>query len=296
MKQLFLIVLTFFCTSAMAQTTIIKGQLQEPNGTPVVFANVALYNSGDSTLAKVETTDETGIFRLTDIAEGTYYLEATYVGFAPLRRADIQVATGQQVDLERLIFQESAVALQEISVTASRSMVEIKPDRTVFNVEGTINSTGSDAISLLRKAPGVTVDNNDNVNVLGRAGVLLYVDGKRLPLTGEDLTNYLQNLQADQIDRIEIITNPGARYEAEGNAGIIDIRLKKDKNLGTNGSANTTFSQGRYPRGNIGASGNYRNKQMNVFANAGWFGGRNFNTIDFQSEQNNIFLVESNDF
>ncbi len=161
----------------------------------------------------------------------------------------------------------TGINLAEVTVTASRVLVEIKPDRTIFNVDGTINSAGSDAISLLRKAPNVTVDNNDNISVLGRAGVLLYVDGKRLPLTGEDLTNYLQSLPAEQIDRIEIISNPGAKYEAEGNAGIIDIRLKRDKNLGANGSVNMTASQGRYHRANLSGSGNYRNKRFNAFGN-----------------------------
>lgn len=296
MKQLLLIVLSLSYAYISAQDASISGQLQEPNSTPALFANVALYNSLDSSLVKVETTDENGAFKIANLAKGIYFLEATYVGFAPLIKTAIEVKEAEAVALGKLTFEATAVALEEVSITASRTMVEIKPDRTVFNVEGTINSTGSDAITLLRKAPGVTVDNNDNINILGRSGVLLYVDGKRLPLTGEDLTNYLQNLQADQIDRIEIITNPGARYEAEGNAGIIDIRLKKDKNLGMNGTTNFTFSQGRYPRGNVGASGNYRNKQMNVFGNLGWSGGRNFSDIDFQSVQNGVFLVEKNRF
>ncbi|MFK8010305.1 MAG: outer membrane beta-barrel protein [Saprospiraceae bacterium] len=186
--------------------------------------------------------------------------------------------------------------MQEATVTASRVIVEIKPDRTVFNVEGTINSVGSDAISLLRKAPGVTVDNNDNINVLGRAGVLLYIDGKRLPLVGDDLKNYLQNLTAEQIDRIDIITNPGAKYEAEGNAGIIDIRLKKDKSHGANGSISSTYMQGIYPKYNINSSGNYRNKKLNAFAAIGGGKGEGFNKIAFESLQNGLILDETNDF
>jgi hypothetical protein len=94
-------------------------------------------------------------------------------------------------------------------------MVEVRSDRTVFNIQGTINSAGTDALSLMRKAPGVTVDNNDNISVLGRAGVLIYLDGKRLPLSAQDLSAYLQSLPADQIDRIDIITNPGSRYSIE---------------------------------------------------------------------------------
>ena len=142
---------------------------------------------------------------------------------------DLVLESGEQKQLGALTFESSAVELETATVTASRAMVEVKPDRTIFNVEGTINSAGDDGLELLRKAPGVLVDNNDNISVLSRSGVLLYVDGKRMPLSGEDLTNYLRNLPADQIDRIEVITNPGARYEAEGNAGIIDIRPEKKR-------------------------------------------------------------------
>lgn len=282
---------TFILT---AQTTSIKGQLKDANGAPVVFANVAVYSTADSSLQKVETTAETGHFNLKNLTAGNYFLVATYVGMSDLRKPDIQLEKGQQLDLGELAFAPAAVELVEVTVTTSRAIVEVKPDRTVFNVEGTINSVGADALTLLRKAPGVTVDNQDNVNVLGRAGVMIYVDGKRLPLSGQDLSNYLQNLPAEQIDRFDIITNPGAKYEAEGNAGIIDIRLKKDKNLGANGSVNATFSQGRYARANTSANGNYRNKKLNVFGTVGMEDSESFMDMNFLSYQNGLVLDEIN--
>jgi len=151
---------------------------------------------------------------------------------------------------------------------------------------------GTDAISLLRKAPGVTVDNNDNISVLGRYGELLYVDGKRLPLAGDDLSNYLQSLPAERIDRIDIITNPGARYEAEGNAGIIDIRLKRDKSHGSNGTANASYSKGRHYMYNLGISGNYRNSKLNVFGNLGYSERKGYHDIYFLSKLGEISLNE----
>lgn len=289
-------VLTFFLSlllvSLGAQTARIQGQVQDPDGEAVMFANVALFSAVDSSLVKVETTDESGTFRLLNIEAGQYDLQITYVGAADLWKRDISLQANQNLDLEVLRFQSTAVELTEATVTATRALVEIKPDRTVFNVQGTINSVGSDAISLLRKAPGVTVDNNDNINVLGRAGVLLYVDGKRLPLTGQDLSSYLLNLPAEQIDRIDIISNPGARYEAEGNAGIIDIRLKKDKNLGANGSLNSTYSQGRYGKSNLNASGNFRKKKLNIYGSAGLSDAAIFHNMDFESTQNGLALSE----
>ena len=279
---------------AQSQTAGVRGQLQSPEGEAVPFANVALFNAADSSLAKAGTSDEKGVFELPGVRAGNYFLKSAGLGFEDLHKPDIRLENNQRLDLGALTFASKSIGLAEATVTAARVLVETKPDRMVFNVSGTINSVGSDAISLLRKAPNVTVDNNDNISVLGRAGVLLYVDGKRLPLTGEDLTNYLQNLPAEQIDRIEIITNPGARYEAEGNAGIIDIRLKKDKNLGANGSLNTTASQGRYHRANLNATGNYRNKRLNLFGNAGVGDGGGFMDMKFFSYQNNLVQDEIN--
>ncbi|MBV6655843.1 MAG: TonB-dependent receptor, partial [Mameliella sp.] len=232
--------------------------------------------------------------RFQNMPAGTYLFKASYVGSADLWKPGIVLGEQDQKDLGVLQFGTTSIELAGATVVAQRAMVEIKPDRTVFNVQGTINSTGSDGLSLLRKAPGVTVDNNDNINVLGRSGVLVYVDGKRLPLGGQDLSNFLQNLPADQIDRIDIITNPGARYEAEGNAGIIDIRLKKDDSIGANGALNGTFSQGRYNRSDLNASGNFRNGNMNIFGGGGLGEEDAFNNMTFESFQNGLFLDEIN--
>ena len=293
MKYLNTILFLLLFSFSYSQTASIKGQLQDADGAAVVFANVALYNAADSSLAKVETSDENGIFKMVDIAAGDYFLTATYVGSSDLTKPGISLTEGQLLDLGVLAFTPT-IELTQATVTAQRAMVEVKPDRTVFNVEGTINSVGSDALELLRKAPGVTVDNNNNINVLGRAGVMVYVDGKRLPLGGEDLSNYLQNISAEQLDRFDIITSPGAKYEAEGNAGIIDIRLKKDKNHGANGTANVTLSKGELWQNNASFTGNFRNKKMNVFGQLGGADRERFDDMVFGNYQNGLFLDEIN--
>ena len=295
MKNLFTLIFLGLSLFALAQNGSLIGQLQDADGEAVVFANVGLYNAQDSTLAKVETSNETGIFKIQGISSGNYYLDATYVGVSNLKKNDIVINGNEQVDLGILSFSPAAVELQEATVTAQRALVEIKPDRTVFNVQGTINSTGADGLSLLRKAPGVMVDNNNNINVLGRSGVRVFLDGKLLPLNGDALVNYLQNLQAEQIDRLDIITNPGAKYEAEGNAGIIDIRLKKDKNHGTNGTLNIGASQGRFWKGNTGITANHRNKKLNIFGGASYGQGKSFYKTGFKSTLNGIYQEEGAD-
>jgi len=293
MRHIFIIFVVLLSFDINAQSTI-TGILKDSEGAIVPFANVALYKTSDSTLIKVETTKESGAFKIVNIPLGNYFLKATFVGLPDLVKVNIQIQSNQNIDLKELVFGNQAKELQEFAITTQRDMVEVKPDRTIFNMQGTVNSVGANAIELLRKAPTVTVDNNDNINVMGRSGVIVYVDGKKLPLTGDDLSNYLKNLTADQIDRIEIITNPGAKYDAEGNAGIVDIRLKKDKNLGANGSLSSTFTHGRLNRYNVNGSGNYRNKKMNVFGNVGYAVNDNFHDIVFKNYQNNLFMDEIN--
>ncbi len=292
MKILFTLLLLLSSLFAFGQSTI-SGTLQENDGAPVVFANIALYDSATEELTKVETTDENGAFKMLNIVDGNYYLLASYIGLEDIRQ-ELEISGQGEIDLGVLSFGIGGIELSETIVTASRVMVEVKPDRTVFNVDGTINAAGSDAIELLRKAPGVTVDNNENINVLGRAGVLLYVDGKRIPIAGDELTNYLRNLSAEQIDKIDIISNPGAKYEAEGNAGIIDIKLKKAENVGANGTVSMNASQGKKFRGNTRFNGNVRTEKFNLFGNVGYNDNNGFNDINFNSTQNGLRLVESN--
>lgn len=290
-KILTLLFITLFIQLTAQQT--ITGIVIDETNKPVDFATIALKSAKDSSLVKVETTDLNGAFKLIGIAPGSYFITSTFLGFTD-SNSEVFKVDNQLISLPKIIMAASSQKLDEVLVTAQRAMVEIKPDRTIFNVQGTINSIGDNLINLLRKAPGVLVDNNDNITVLSRSGVLVYVDGRRLPLSGQDLTSYLQNISSDQVDRIDIITNPSSKYEAQGNAGIIDIRLKKDKNLGSNGSVSSSFSQGRYHQANLNGSANYRNKKMNVFSRAGVSDNESWNELIFDNYQNNLVIRDNN--
>ncbi|MFM8487018.1 MAG: carboxypeptidase regulatory-like domain-containing protein, partial [Bacteroidota bacterium] len=152
----------------------------------IAFANIALFSATDSSLQKAGVTTESGLFELRGLKAGTYFLKATYLGMSDLYKPGILLTENETLDLGVVSMAVSSFEMNEAVITATRPMVEVRSDRTVFNVQGTINSAGTDALSLMRKAPGVTVDNNDNISVLGRAGVLVYLDGKRLPLSSQD--------------------------------------------------------------------------------------------------------------
>ena len=266
MKKIYFLLWAMLAFAGLsAQNASISGQLTDDGDNPVIYANIAVYNAVDSSLVKVETSDDNGGFQIKGLNPGSYDIVASFIGLQDLKIEGISLAEGEAKKLGSLLMSSASVQLETAVVTAQRALVEIKSDRTVFNVQGTINSSGDNGIDLLRKAPGVLVDNNDNISVLGRSGVLFYVDGKRLPLAGDDLRAYLQNLNADQIDKIDIITNPGAKYEAEGNAGIIDIRLKRNENYGTNGSIGSTTTRASTWRQNLSLNLNHRNKLINTF-------------------------------
>jgi iron complex outermembrane recepter protein len=289
---LLLLLLLAAASPVFSQQATLNGHFTDEQGTSLEFATAVLYRAADSAFVKAALTDANGHFEMSGLPTGKFFLQGTYVGLRSLRRDNVVLAPGQTLQLGTLKFPPAVNELDEVTVSAIRPIVEARPDRTVFNVQGTINASGADGMSLLRKAPAVVIDNNDNILVLGRGGTLVYVDGRRLPLVGQDLTNYLQSLSADQIDRIDIITSPGAKYDAQGNAGIIDIRLKKDKNLGANGSVALTYGQGQNHNATTNVSGNYRNKKLNLFGNAGWGDRRGWMRMDFESTQNGLYLGE----
>src|SRR5690606_28866625 len=144
------------------------------------------------------------------------------------------------------------------------------------------------------KSPGVMVDKDDNISLAGKNGVQVFIDGKPSPLAGTDLSNYLKSMQSAQIEAIEIITNPSARFEAAGNAGLINIRLKKNKTIRTDGSVNLGYVQGVYPKYNGGLNLNYRNKSINVFGNYNYNYGQHRMKMDFDRRQFDSLFIQSN--
>ncbi|MEI9934236.1 MAG: outer membrane beta-barrel protein [Ferruginibacter sp.] len=156
--------------------------------------------------------------------------------------------------------------LSEIVVTARKPLIETRPDKTIINVDASISNNGATAMEILEKSPGITVDKDGNISLRGKPGVMIMLDGKPTYLNGQDLTNLLKSMPAGTIDQIEIMTNPSAKYEASGNSGIINIKTKKNKQKGFNGSINLAYGQGIYAKTNNSITLNYRTGKFNVFS------------------------------
>jgi len=261
MKTVILTLALLTTLSISAQS--IKGKLVDDVDEPILFAAITLNTPDDTDLIKATISEDQGLFELKGIQPGNYLLRISNLGYADLtKKLNFK---GDDIDLGVLVLTAESQNLEEVTVTAEKPMVQVLADKTVFNVENTINATGTSAFELLRKAPGVIVDNNGGIIVEGKTGVQIFIDGKLSVLQGEDLANYLESLQATDVEAVEIITQPSSKYDAAGNAGIINIKLKKDKSLGTNGTFTSGLTVGDFGRSNASLNFNNRGKKGNFY-------------------------------
>lgn len=292
MKPIYLSLLAAILLSTAVSAQKITGLVLQGDGKPAEFATVTLHNTQDSALVKGTITGANGAYELAGISAGRYFVEANIIGAGKNTSPTFEYSGGN-LALENLSLRENAQQLGEVTVVARRPVIEVKADKTILNVEGTVNSTGLNALELLRKAPGVTVDNNEKVSINGKNGVRVMIDGREVPLSGKDLAAQLKGLQAADIAGIEIISNPSAKYDAAGNAGIINIKLRKNKALGTNGNFGLEGAYGETPKGGLNVSLNHRGKDLSLFGSYNNHYGRWHNEQNFLREQNDLRFDQS---
>ncbi len=283
MKKILLLNFLMLVAAAINAQTI-QGSVLDGEGKNVGNATVSLLKLKDSSIAKLSVTNENGEYQFKEIQPGKYFAKVSFVGYDNATSGTIDYSSSDAI-IPPIVIMKSSSELKGVTVAARKPMIEVKADKTILNVENTINSVGNDALELLRKSPGVLVDKDDNISLSGKNGVKIYIDGKPSPLSGSDLSNYLKSLQSAQIEAIEIINNPGAKYEAEGNAGIINIRLKKNKTFGTNGSVSAGFNTGEFQRYNGSANLNHRSGKINVFGSYNYSDNRNGNYMNMYRVQ-----------
>lgn len=251
----FFFFIAHFIAFSQSNSSEITGRLLSESGEPIAFATIAVFKE-DSTLVKGEVSNIEGQFLILNVRPGNFYAKVQSLEYETYYRS-FSLENGEKLNLGTIQLSSGSIQLESVTVSTQRQLVEVLPDRMVFNVESSVNSSGLNGLELLRQAPGVLVDPDNNILLQGKSGVRIFINGRPSRLSGTDLATLLESMQSDNIELIELITNPSSRYEAEGNAGIINIKLKNNINLGYNGSIIHSYTKGDAPRMNNSASINY---------------------------------------
>jgi iron complex outermembrane recepter protein len=227
---------------------------------PAEAATVELLKEGK--LVKIALTDAKGQARFEKITDDHYSFSITSKGYLPKKTAPLQLLS---IKTTTVTLQAATTTLKEVSVSSRKPFIENKQGKVLLNVEAAVTNVGATVLEVLEKSPGVTVDRNGSIALQGKAGVLVLIDDKPTYLAGAELNNLLSSMSASQVEQIELMTNPPAKYDASGNAGIINIKTKKTKVKGFNGSATVSAGQGVYPKNNNSLVLNYRSGKFNTF-------------------------------
>jgi iron complex outermembrane recepter protein len=268
-------------SSFAGKNSTISGTVKDENQQPVASATVSLYRAKDTLLVKAAFTNNKGEYSFESVKAGSYIVGVTSSG-RKRSFSNVFESNGAEVVVASIILAPEVKGLKEVTVQAKKPLFEQKADRMVVNVEASPTNAGANALEVLEKSPGITVDKDGNISLKGKAGVQVFMDGKPAYLSGQDLVNYLRNLSGAQLEQIEIMTNPPAKYDAAGNSGIINIKTKKNKQLGYNVTLTAGYTQGIYARNNQNVTFNYRKNKLNLFGTASRNERNTLQTLDIQ--------------
>jgi len=257
----------------------VKGRVFEDSNRGAAFATVRVLHLPDSGLIGGTVTDSAGWFHLEIRTEGSYVLRVSLLGWQSAEMPFQLNQEQQHVQLPPIRLHATSHALQAVQVIASRPFIEQQPGKTVIHVDGSPTAAGSDVLDILQKAPGVTVDQDGNITLKGKSGVMVMIDGRPTYLSQEQLTHFLKTIRAESISHIDVISNPSAKYDAAGSAGIIDIHLKKNDQEGYNGVVQAQFQQGRYPASSGSLELHYARHRIQAYLNGGFYTGQSFNDL-----------------
>ncbi len=277
-----------FGQNSTTEKVTLSGKLIAENNDKITFSEVFLYQTEGAILIKTELTNENGEFVFVGVPKGNYILKTNWKDeIITVTSTNIQAET----NLGTLTVKTQSQQLQEVVVERKKPFIERSEGKMILNLDSNIGSAGSSAFEVLEKAPSVNIDDNDNISLRGKNNVLVQIDGKLTPMTGTNLGNYLRGIPSNAVEKIEFITNPSSKYDASGTA-IINIKMKKDKRKGTNGSVSVAYGQGVYPKSNNGLTMNHRNKKVALFGNYSFAYREGFNKLLLvrQFYENNNFI------
>ena len=253
----------------------------------LAFVSVSLHATADSLLLMATASDNAGNFNLEIASTDSVLVYFNIIGFKPMWK---KISASANLNLGTIELMRTSTVTSEMEFVAKKPLVQVQADKTIFNVEGTANAVGLNALELLRRAPGVVIDNNNNISVKGKSGITVYIDGRISPLQGSQLSDFLKSTPSSSIEKIEIITNPSARFDAAGTAGILNIVMKKNSNYGQNATFGLGYGNQVYGKTNGSFTYNRRKGKTNVYATYGNNFGEEWGYMRFYKEQNDIFF------
>ena len=274
-----LLFLCLYVTTWAQINTKISGTLQSAEGKVIESATVSLLKHTDSSLVKATFSDKNGNYSFENIKSDSYIIKTEAIGFNIFISKPVQLADNASLTIPVIQLQHVTAQLKEVTVFTHKPFIENKIDKTVVNVDASTTNGGLSALEILEKSPGVTVDNDGNVGLKGKQGVIILLDGKQTYLSGQALANYLKNMPSSELDQVEIMTQPPAKYDASGNAGIINLVTKKNKGNGFNGTITSSAIFAKYFKNTNSLNLNWHHGKMNLFAQYGYSHWRGFNDI-----------------
>lgn len=263
-----LILIILFQNQVISQIKI-SGQIKDKKNNPIEFIEVQLQNK-DSIIFKSELTNAEGQFVI-ETEKGEYLLIVKQLG-KKIYSQKLDAKQNLNLGVLQIIIPDNQI--QEVKITSKKKLIERKVDRLVFNVENSISAIGGDAIDALKITPRVKVK-NDNISMIGKNNLSVMVDDKLILLSGDELINFLKSIPSDNIKNIEVISTPPAKYDAEGNSGLINIKLKKSKLNQWNAFLRSSYIQSTYPKGSFGGNFDYQKNKISLYSNLNYVNGSN---------------------
>ncbi|MGB5819918.1 MAG: outer membrane beta-barrel family protein [Saonia sp.] len=262
--SLFVLLLLGFAKIVFGQ---ISGSVIDTNGNPIAYANIMIYSANDSTLQTGSIADEEGIFGIEFSNKGTYILRISLLSFKTWNSELFEISgVNFKKTYPPIILNEEVTTLEGVEVTGQRKLIQRTQEGSIINVQQSILTKGSTVLQLLERSPGVILDQrNNSFSLNGKSGTLIMINGKVQRIPTADLIAMLNGISADNIEKIELLTNPSARYDVDGNAGIINIVMTKNETLGIRGNFNLSAGYGEGPKQTTGLSLNYGSERATLF-------------------------------
>lgn len=263
-KCFYFLLLNFLIVSFVQAQVKVTGKVHTTHNIPLPLATAYLMKANSAIILKAVVTNEAGEYQFLDVGPGSYLVEAKMVGYTSNRSGTFDINKSDH-SLTVIHLDADNRKLQEVTVEGRRPMVESKPGKLILNVENSPLAAGNNALDIVQRAPGVSLDNNNNLQLMGQSGVAVTIDGRQTYMSGEQLLNFLKSTDGNQIKSVEVITSRSAKDDAEGAVGTINIVLKKNRMEGFNGSFNLTAGRGEKFRGNSSLSLNYKKNNTTLF-------------------------------